>query len=92
MSRLVVFAPNWLGDAVMALPAIGDIRHALPDAWLAVAARQAVAPLFDMIPGVDEVVMAGQERAGPPYDAAILLPNSFHSALAAWRAGIPERF
>ncbi len=43
-ARVVVCAPNWLGDAVMALPAIADIR-AFPGAGrLLVAARPAVAP------------------------------------------------
>ena len=42
MSRFVVFAPNWLGDAVMALPAIADLRRALPDASLTIAARPAI--------------------------------------------------
>jgi heptosyltransferase II len=53
---LVVFAPNWLGDAVMALPAIADVRRALPRSRIAVAARGGVAPLFRMVDGVDEVV------------------------------------
>ena len=38
VNRLVVRAPNWLGDAVMALPAMGAIRTAFPDARIAIAA------------------------------------------------------
>ena len=38
-ARLVVIAPNWLGDAVMALPALADLRRHYPSAHLAVAAR-----------------------------------------------------
>ena len=37
--RLVIIAPNWLGDAVMALPAIADVKRALPAATVSVAAR-----------------------------------------------------
>ena len=63
--RLVIVAPNWLGDAVMALPALADVRRQYPDAHLAVAARAAVAPLFEMVEGVDEVVTAaGARRPG----------------------------
>jgi hypothetical protein len=57
VTRFVVFAPNWLGDAVMALPAIADMRRALPDASLTIAARPAIAPLFSMVPGLDDVVV-----------------------------------
>ena len=46
-SRLVVRAPNWLGDAVMALPALGAVRAAFPDARIAIAAGTSVAPLFE---------------------------------------------
>src|SRR4029453_4678642 len=104
VARFVVFAPNWLGDAVMALPAIADVRRALPDASLTIAARPAIAPLFSMVPGIDDVIVL--EKRGtesfsrsargtdprPLFDTAILLPNSFHAALTAWRAGIPERW
>ena len=51
-ARLVVLAPNWLGDAVMALPAIADAAAARGRAAsLAVAARGGLAPLFDGGPG-----------------------------------------
>ena len=101
MPRLVVFAPNWLGDTVMALPAIAAVRRALPDASLVIAARAAIAPLFSMVPGIDDVVVLktgrtpfsslGQKGVRPLFETAILLPNSFQVALTAWRAGIAER-
>jgi heptosyltransferase-2 len=100
--RFVVFAPNWLGDAVMSLPAIAAVRRAVPDVSLAIAARPAIAPLFSMVPGLDDVVelkrgrtpfsTAPQKGVRPLFDTAILLPNSFHTALTAWRAGITERW
>jgi heptosyltransferase-2 len=91
--RLVVFAPNWLGDAVMALPAIADLRRASPGASLSVAARPTVAPLFALVSGIDTVIATGGRPQTPlPADIAILLPNSFHAALTAWRAGVPERW
>src|SRR5438876_631752 len=43
VKRLLIVAPNWLGDAVMALPAIADVRRALPDAAMTVAALLAKA-------------------------------------------------
>ncbi len=105
--RLVVFAPNWLGDAVMALPAIADVKRRLPSTHLVVAARPAVAGIFPMAPYVDDVLTLSwkgrrKESAGwaedlaalrqASCDAALLLPNSFASAWMAWRAGIRQRW
>jgi heptosyltransferase II len=105
--RIVIVAPNWLGDAVMALPAFADIRRHFSGARLTVAARPPVAPLFSMVQGVDEVmtlpgggglraVFGWQQDAralqGQGLDIAILLPNSFATALIARNAAIPERW
>jgi heptosyltransferase II len=103
MKRLVILAPNWLGDAVMALPAIADVRRAAPAASIAVAARASVAPLFALVPDVDETIVLrraplsvaawhelGIEIAGKGFDTALLLPNSVHAALLAGRTGIPN--
>jgi heptosyltransferase-2 len=105
--RLVVLAPNWLGDAVMALPAIADVRRHFADAHLTVAGRGAVAALFTMVPDVDAVVtlpgkgglaafrtwkLDAETLGAGNFDLAMLLPNSFASALIASRAGIPDRW
>jgi len=101
-SSVLVVAPNWLGDAVMALPAIADVRRHFANARLIVAARPSVAALFEMVPGIDAVV-TGTRRAdlyGPPVtggtavtpDIGILLPNSFGSAWRLRRTGIRERW
>lgn len=102
LHRLVVVAPNWLGDAVMALPALADVRRASPSATITVAARAGVAPLFTMVPGVDAVVTLDARGRGwrdesaalraQSFDVALLFPNSFHSALIAARAGIRARW
>src|SRR5688572_18371888 len=105
--RIVIVAPNWLGDAVMALPAFADIRRHFSGARLTVAARPPVAPLFSMVQGVDDImtlpgggglraVFGWQEDAralqGKGLDIAILLPNSFATALIVKNAAIPERW
>ena len=46
VGRLVIRAPNWLGDAIMALPAMAAVRAALPETFIAVAAVPAIAPMF----------------------------------------------
>jgi heptosyltransferase-2 len=94
--RLLVLAPNWLGDAVMSLPAIADVRRRLPGARVNVAARPSVADLFRLTPDVDEVVVLDRTEAATlkaqEADVAILLPNSFKSAWLVRRAGIAERW
>jgi heptosyltransferase-2 len=90
---VLAIAPNWLGDAVMALPAIADLRRHFPSAQLVVAARPGIADLFPLVPGVDSQVSAdpaGVRGAGA--SIAILFPNSFASAWLVKRANIPERW
>jgi heptosyltransferase-2 len=106
VDRLVVLAPNWLGDSVMALPAIADLRRERPGATIVVAARRAVAPLFSLVPDVNDTIVLDHRtshrlsawrqaradlRAGG-FGAAFILPNSFQAAFLAARAGIPERW
>ena len=106
-TSVLIVAPNWLGDAVMALPAVADVRRAYPRARLVVAARPPVAPLYAMVPGVDGAVVlqwggalldrgrlrddAARLQAEHP-DVAILFPNSFSSAWLTREAGVPERW
>jgi heptosyltransferase-2 len=99
-SRVVIRAPNWLGDAVMALPAMEAIRTAFAGAHLAVAAMPSIAPLFEEQTSARQnniLTIANPRResavlAAGQFDAAILLPNSFRTASAARRAAIPERW
>jgi heptosyltransferase-2 len=97
---LVVRSPNWLGDAVMALPAVRNLKTLLGAEKLAVAAPEKLAALWRACPFVDEVIAlehpknliatARQLRAGN-FKSAVLLPNSLRVAAEAWRAGIPQR-
>ena len=92
--NVVIVAPNWLGDAVMALPAIRDVRRHFAGESLTLAARQSVAALFRAVPGVDRIVVLDAQKGTPQLNAdiGILLPNSFRSALMLRRAGVKERW
>ncbi len=104
---VLVAAPNWLGDAVMALPAIDDIRRHFPATRLVVAARAGVADMLALAPGIDEVVatswrgewLARRTRAEDTHrlratgaELAVLFPNSFASAWLVRGADIAERW
>ena len=90
---VAILAPNWLGDAVMALPAMADVRRRFPSARIVVAARRSVADLFRLVAFVDEVINQDVEALRASHaDVALLLPNSFASAWLVRRAGIAERW
>lgn len=100
--RIVIRATNWLGDAVMSLPAIRSVRGAFPQAHIALIARPWVADLYSRERSIDSIIpytarSIAEKRvfaAGlrlQKFDAAILLPNSFDSALTVRMAGVPDR-
>ncbi len=92
--RIAVFLPSWIGDAVMATPAVRALRQQYPHAHLAAVARPYVAGVLDGAPWFDSTVLMESRgwlrtawrlwREGT--DWAVLFPNSFRSALVAWLA------
>ena len=94
--HVLIRAPNWIGDSVLSLGAVRDLRLAFPSARLEVLARPWVADLFRALPELDAVLAASGFRAETAatrgFDLAVLLPNSFASALSAWAARVPERW
>lgn len=90
----LILAPNWLGDAIMSLPALRALRAADPERRWTVAARAAVAPVYALARldlGVVALPAVGAPRIVPRPEMAVLFPNSFHAALLALRSGAPRR-
>lgn len=103
--RILIRATNWIGDAVMCIPAITEVRRRFPDAHITLLARPWVAGLYDSSL-VDDVIPYTVARGAKDlpakwrlakelhrlrFDCAILLPNSFESAALVWAARIPVR-
>jgi heptosyltransferase-2 len=105
--RLLIRGLNWIGDAVMSVPTLWKIRAAAPSARITVYAPDWCADIYRICPAVDSVVrpppkrgafgfrsewQAAKRLRSERFEAAIVLPNSFHSALTISMAGIPHRF
>jgi heptosyltransferase-2 len=104
--KIVILAPNWLGDAVLSLPVLDACLQLWPEANLTVLARAQVAELFEA--REPEVSVLEYERGKGPqrlrsliglgrrlrregFELALLLPNSLSSAIMARLAGVPQR-
>jgi heptosyltransferase-2 len=98
--KIALFLPNWIGDAVMATPAVRALRQHFAEAHLIGVVKPYVAGVVDGSPWFDQIMLCGPRgawsgrtlsvawqlrRAG--VDQAVLFPNSFRSALIAWLGG-----
>ena len=104
--RTLIVAPNWIGDALLAQPLFGRLREQDPQQSIDVVAPPWTAPVLVRMPEIDDVVpapfahgqfgwgarrnLAAQLKARH-YDRAIVLPNSWKSALVPFLADIPVR-
>ena len=104
--KILIRATNWVGDAIMALPALRTVRSRLPEAEIAILARPYVADLYRDQEICNQLIaydsktkhagILGRERLAAQlraqkFDVALLLQNAFDAAWLIWRAGIPER-
>jgi heptosyltransferase-2 len=104
--KILIVQPSWVGDAVMATPTLRAIRELYPQAHISYLMRRYVKQLYSGMPWVDQILtyrtgktksktgkgmfdLAARLRAGR-FDFAILLPNSFKSALVCRMANIPR--
>ncbi len=103
IAKVLVLAPNWVGDAAMCTPALRALRRRLPQAEITVAARRAVCELLEGFPHITHCVeiaarpglapmlrlSAGLRPQAP--DLAVVFPHSFRAALLARLAGAQIR-
>ncbi len=104
--RLLIVAPAWVGDMVMAQALVAALLQRFQAPEIHLLAPPSSAPLGSRMPGVGAVhelaaghgELALKQRLNMArrlrrlkFQRAYVLPNSFKSALVPWLAGIPER-
>ena len=107
MNRILIIAPNWIGDAVMSQPLLAKLKAQYPQSQIDVLASTWVAPIYRACAQVNQVIEAqlehkqlqwsmrkklARELQTQNYSACFILPNSLKSALIPWLANIPFRF
>jgi heptosyltransferase-2 len=102
IERIVVRGTNWVGDAVMTIPALRQLRQLFPHAHITLATRASAQGLFADAEFIDAIMVhegtglrsvvkqVKQWRQGN-FDLAVLLPNSLETALVASLARVPIR-
>jgi len=104
--RILIVAPSWIGDAILSEPLLAILREPMQEPTVDVLAPPWCAPVYARMRGVRHIIenpighrelRLGERRAlartlrGNGYTRALVLPNSFKSALIPWLARIPRR-
>jgi len=102
--NLLVRGVNWIGDAVMTMPALRALRKELPDTKISLLVKPWVAPLFENSPFIDDIILYGDNYNSisgkfrlssilrrKSFCSSILFQNAFDAALIAFLSGIPQR-
>jgi heptosyltransferase-2 len=98
-SNILVRATNWIGDAVMCLPALAALRERFPGSRITILAKPWVAGLYERETFADEVILYDRRKRREivrdlrrrHFDCAVLLQNALEAALIAFLARIPTR-
>ncbi len=100
-ARILIVGLSWLGDGIMAMPALAAFRKRLPGVHITMLAKPSVASLWSIFPGVDDVILLKKGFVGMRdtiravrkggFDFAYILPKSFRTAWIPFLAGIPGR-
>src|ERR671926_1329569 len=104
IERVVVRGANWVGDAVMTVPALRELRRLLPRARVTLATRPWAEGIFAGADFIDDFLVTSKASGRPAavfrqarewrarrFDLAVLFPNAFAPALVAALARVPAR-
>jgi heptosyltransferase-2 len=98
--KILVRGVNWLGDALMSVPALQRLREAKPGVRITLLAPEKLAGLWEGQPFLDDLLLfsttdhlwqTARRLRSKKFSAAVAFPNSLRSALELWLAGIPQR-
>ena len=105
LKKIIVRGTNWIGDAVMTIPALRELRRIFPDAKITLFTRSWAEGIFRDADFLDEILTFDKTDSKiadtfaqakilkeKDFDLAVLFPNSFETALVAKLAKIPKRF
>jgi heptosyltransferase II len=102
INRLLIRGTNWVGDAVITLPALREIRRIFPQAQISLLVKPWVVGIFEDLECVDEIIPYQRQSVGlwgtirqlrsRQFEVAILLQNAFEAALLAWGVGATQRW
>jgi len=104
LNKILIRGTNWIGDAVMTLPAIASVRAAYPESRISILAKPIVADIYKLFAEVDEIIVYKKQFDNPlgvfrlakvlhkkKFDAAILLQNAIEAAIMTFAARIKSR-
>ncbi|HJX31221.1 MAG TPA: lipopolysaccharide heptosyltransferase II [Thermodesulfobacteriota bacterium] len=104
--KILVHCPSWVGDLVMATPALRTIRENNSSAHIALLVRPQVREVIEGLPYYDEIIdydskslhrkwkekfFLSRKLKKSRFSLSLILPNSFSSAALSFLAGIPAR-
>ena len=104
IDKILIRGTNWIGDAIMTLPAVASVRAAYPKSRISILAKPPVSEIYRLFSKVDEIIPYEKKYDTPlgvfqlawrlrtrKFDAAILLQNAIEAAIIAFAAGIGVR-
>ena len=99
INRILIRATNWIGDAILTIPAINSIRETYPQAHIAVLAKPWVADIYRLFTDIDEIIIYENKYDNvwgvfrlarmlkkKKFDLAILLQNAMEAAIMSCAA------
>lgn len=105
IKRVVVRGTNWVGDAVMTIPALRELRRVLPDAHITLCTRSWAKGIFADADFIDDILVydkkgnvitntftQAKEWRQRKFDLAILFQNAFEAGVLSFLGRVPLRF
>ena len=104
INKILIRGTNWIGDAILTLPAVNSIRATYPQAHIGMLVKPWVADIYRLFSAVDELIIyenkfdtplgvfrLARMLKGKNFNAAILLQNAIEAAIIVLAAGVPLR-